>query len=71
MTKKLNQIIFFFFFFDKQTRNALEKAKRHKAYREYTRRLQPQKEKKAKKNYLPSSGSYPLQETYKGERLLT
>ena len=42
-----------FFSLTQQKGYALEKAKRHKAYREYTRWLQPQKEKKDQKELPP------------------
>ena len=59
-----------FFFISKHKYNST--GKRRKAYREYTRRQGlTTKEQKTTKTHQPSTGGYPLQETYKGTGLRT
>ena len=60
------------FFFSISKHQYISKGKRRKAYREYTRRQRPNnKGTKTTKTHQPSTGGYPLQETYKGPGLRT
>ena len=58
-------------FFSISKHQYISKGKRREAYREYTRRQMPHNKgpKKQQKTHQPSTGGFPLQETYKGPGL--